>query len=114
MFLTSGKCQRTAEDAKSELLSLAPLVGFESADSIRSIDGPHFALYVKDELERRYRPIALIFGESQIMTSLEIPLQSFAEQVARDFVLAREDQHNVNTPSGCLCEQPNTAGPAYQ
>ena len=89
----------SAEEAKDDLLTLAPLINIDDAVSSGPLEAPHFALYVKDELERRYGPDALVRGGWQVMTSLDIDLQRLAEKAARDWVGARAQQHDVNNAS---------------
>ena len=47
------------------------------------IIAPHFAKYVREELERRFGPALLLSGGLQIYTSLNLEMQSQAECVAR-------------------------------
>lgn len=47
------------------------------------IVAPHFALYVRKELEQRFGPQQVLRGGLQVFTSLDLALQSQAECVAR-------------------------------
>jgi membrane peptidoglycan carboxypeptidase len=85
-----------AAAAKALPLALAPLIPAEVAATTGPLEAPHFVLYVQRELEQRYGPEALIKGGWQVTTSLDLNLQHYAEQTARDWVAARAGQHDVN------------------
>jgi membrane peptidoglycan carboxypeptidase len=86
----------TAEVAKARPLDLAPLIPAEMAAASSVLEAPHFVLYVRNLLERRYGPEALTRGGWQITTSLDLNLHLMAEQVVREQVALRAAEHNVS------------------
>ncbi len=89
----------TAESAKEKVITLAPLIPVEYDADTELLEAPHFVLYVQNQLEKRYGPEALIRGGWQIQTTLDLNLQKFAEQAAREWVAARAGQHDVDNAS---------------
>jgi penicillin-binding protein 1C len=89
----------TAQAAKEEAIELAPLISpdFDAASSV--LEAPHFVLYVRNELERRYGAEALVKGGWQIKTTLDLNLQRFVEQAAEEWVASRAGQHDVDNAS---------------
>ncbi|HET6443526.1 MAG TPA: transglycosylase domain-containing protein [candidate division Zixibacteria bacterium] len=88
-----------AQAAKDEPVELAPLIPANVDLATGELLAPHFILYVRDELEKRYGAEALVKGGWQIKTSLDLNLQRFAEQAAREWVESRAGQHDVNNAS---------------
>ncbi len=88
-----------AEIAKAEPINLAPLLpsDFDLTSSV--LEAPHFVLYVQNQLEQRFGPEALTRGGWQITTTLDLDLQRYIEQVAREWIAARAAQHDVNNAS---------------
>ncbi|MGD2048987.1 MAG: transglycosylase domain-containing protein [Chloroflexota bacterium] len=88
-----------AEKAKAETLVLASQISddFDSGSAI--LEAPHFVLYVQNQIEQRYGPDALTRGGWQITTTLDLTLQKYAEQAAREWIAARASQHDVNNAS---------------
>lgn len=91
-----------AEVAKGAPLQLAPLMPIQIEVANKVLEAPHFVLYVKDELERKYGPDALVKGGWQITTSLDLDLQNLAEQAVRDQVAAQAPNHDVSNGSVVL------------
>jgi membrane peptidoglycan carboxypeptidase len=88
-----------AQVAKAEALALAPLISAELDPTTDVLKAPHFVLYVQHLLEQRYGPDALTRGGWQITTSLDLTLQEFSEQTAREWITVREAEHDVNNAS---------------
>jgi penicillin-binding protein 1C len=88
-----------AQAAKEEVIHLSPLISVDLSGVDRVLEAPHFVLYAQNELEKRYGSDALTRGGWQITTSLDLNLQKFAEQAARDWVASRAGQHDVNNAS---------------
>ncbi|NLX43046.1 MAG: penicillin-binding protein [Chloroflexi bacterium] len=71
----------TAEEAflaKQEQLTIAP--------ATIDMQTPHWVLYVRDVLERRYGSDAVYGGGLQVITSIDLNIQSTIEQMAREHV----------------------------
>ena len=91
--------QAPLNEAKSQSLVLAPLIPAEFNTAEDVLQAPHFVLYVQSLLEERYGPDALTRGGWQITTSLNLQLQNYAEQAAREWVAGRAAVHDVNNAS---------------
>ncbi|MFW6062764.1 MAG: transglycosylase domain-containing protein [Chloroflexota bacterium] len=85
-----------ARVAQGAPLQLAPLLPAQGQDRQRTMEAPHFVLYVQNYLEQRYGPDALTRGGWQITTSLDLGIQDLAQQAVRDQVAARRAAHDVN------------------
>lgn len=85
-----------AEVARSAPIRLVPRISLEEEAASKVLEAPHFVLYAQAQLERRYGPDALVRGGWQVTTSLDLNIQQFAEQAARDQVAARAAEHNVS------------------
>ncbi|HZD11157.1 MAG TPA: transglycosylase domain-containing protein [Candidatus Binatia bacterium] len=73
----------------------------------RTLQAPHFVLYVQRQLEARYGPDALTRGGWQITTSLDLNIQNLAEQALREQVAARAAQHDVNNGAAVVLKPAN-------
>ncbi len=91
--------QIEASEAKAQALELASRISSDFDIASGVLEAPHFVLYAQNQLERRYGPQALIQGGWQITTTLDLNLQKFVEQSARDWIAARGAQHDVNNAS---------------
>jgi membrane peptidoglycan carboxypeptidase len=91
-----------AEVAKGAPLQLAPLMPVQIEVANKTLEAPHFVLYVQNELERRYGPDALVKGGWQVTTSLDLDLHNLAEQAIRDQVAAKSANHDVSNGSVVL------------
>ena len=60
-----------------------------------SFEAPHFVLYVRQELEKRYGPELVYGGGLQVYTTLDLDLQKQVESIARAHI-ARLEGHNVH------------------
>jgi membrane peptidoglycan carboxypeptidase len=89
----------TAEVAKSRRLAVAPLIPADLAAASSVLEAPHFVLYIRNLLERRYGAEALTRGGWQITTSLDLEMQWMAEQVVREQVALRAAEHSVSNAS---------------
>ncbi|MBP7999122.1 MAG: penicillin-binding protein [Chloroflexi bacterium] len=99
MVLDGTITQLDAEVAKAEAIILAPLIPSETEASSKTLEAAHFVLYIQNFLEQRYGPDALIKGGWQITTSLDLNIQHFAEQAAREWVALHAQPHDVNNAS---------------
>ncbi len=90
--LTPGE----AAAARQEPIVLAPLLSPDESAGATYLDTPHFALYVQEELARRYGPDAFQQNGWQVTTTLDLDIQRLAEQVARERVAARAGAHDVS------------------
>ncbi|UCG24692.1 MAG: transglycosylase domain-containing protein [Chloroflexota bacterium] len=88
-----------AEAAKQEQLELVAPIPVEVEAAAGVLEAPHFILYVQDMLERRYGPDALTRGGWQITTTLDLDLQRYAENAAREWIASRAAAHDVNNAS---------------
>ncbi|NPA90444.1 MAG: penicillin-binding protein [Chloroflexi bacterium] len=71
-----------------------------------SFEAPHFVLYVRQELEKRYGPELVYGGGLQVYTTLDLDLQRAVERIARSHV-ERLKGHNVNN-AAVVVLRPNT------
>ncbi len=85
-----------AEVARTMPLTLRPLITANQEATSSVLEAPHFILYVQNELEKKYGPDALVRGGWQITTSLDLSLQQFVEQAAREQVALRQAEHDVS------------------
>lgn len=85
-----------AQIAKGVDIRIVPRITLEEEVGGAVLQAPHFVLYVQDELEQRYGPDALIRGGWQITTSLDMDIQTVAEETAQAQVAARAAQHDVS------------------
>ncbi|MCL4869965.1 MAG: transglycosylase domain-containing protein [Anaerolineae bacterium] len=100
LMVTDGVIsQLDAEVAKAESITLVPLIPVATEASSKTLEAAHFVLYVQNFLERRYGPDALIKGGWQITTSLDLNIQHFSEQAAREWISLHQANHNVNNAS---------------
>lgn len=81
----------TAEEAAAA--DAAPLPASQTPIDMKA---PHFVVYVKQELERRYGPEVLYKAGLQVYTTLDYSLQQQAEEIVRSHVLAQQDRHLTN------------------
>jgi membrane peptidoglycan carboxypeptidase len=84
------------EAATAEPLQMASLMPAASEETNTILEAPHFVLYVQQLLESRYGPEALTRGGWQITTTLDLRLQTYVEQAAREWIASRAAQHDVN------------------
>ncbi|MFH1484976.1 MAG: PBP1A family penicillin-binding protein [Chloroflexota bacterium] len=81
--------EKEAEEAKKEELHFAT--------QTIPIQAPHFVMYVRELLERKYGVDAVYRGGLQVTTSLDLELQETAEGMAREQVekLEKNNAHNA-------------------
>jgi len=60
------------------------------------IKAPHFVMYVRELLEKRYGTDVLYRGGLRVYTTLDLRLQSLAERIAREHVARLKDRHVTN------------------
>jgi len=99
---------RAAKERQAEVLGLMVRQGYISeqiaeaalrqelkfARLRKDIEAPHFVMYVRDILERRYGVARLYSGGFRVFTTLDLNAQRAAEEVARSHV-ARIREHDV-------------------
>lgn len=88
-----------AQVAKAETIVLASLIPAEVEASSKALEAAHFVLYVQNFLEQRYGADALIKGGWQITTSLDLNIQQYSEQAAREWIAINAQPHDVNNAS---------------
>jgi len=88
MYLQGYITAEEAWKAKQEPLVIAP-PGFD-------IKAPHFVLYVRDLLEKRYGTKAVYGGGLQVITSLDLNVQEKAQEIARQHIERLRDEHNAH------------------
>jgi len=88
-----------ADEAKKEILAFAP--------PITPMKAPHFVIYVKDELSRRYGQQVVEKGGLRVYTTLDLNLQEMAEQAVKKNVNGIEKSFNVHNGSA-LITKPKT------
>ncbi|HHX43464.1 MAG TPA: penicillin-binding protein [Chloroflexi bacterium] len=88
MFLQGYITAEEAMAAKQETLVLAP-PRFD-------IKAPHFVMYVRDELERRFGTEAVYGGGLQVITSIDLEAQAEAERIAREHIDTFREPHNAH------------------
>lgn len=81
--------ERQAEEAANQPLDYQPMQG--------GIEAPHFVMYVRDLLERRYGTRLLYSGGLTVHTSIDLDMQKIAERIARQQVakLTKDSIHNA-------------------
>ncbi|MBM3189117.1 MAG: penicillin-binding protein, partial [Chloroflexi bacterium] len=77
-----------AEAAKREAVVIAPLQVEMAA--------PHFVVYVRDILEKRYGREAVYGGGLQVITSIDLGIQAKAEELARKQIAAIRQERNAH------------------
>lgn len=103
LMVTDGFIARAdAEVAKRLPITLAPRIPPNVEAASKAIEAPHFVLYVRDELERRYGPEALLRGGWQVTTSLDLPMFKLAEQALREQVAARQATNDVSNGAAVI------------
>ncbi|MFW6068343.1 MAG: transglycosylase domain-containing protein [Chloroflexota bacterium] len=98
-----------ARVAQGAPLRLQPLLPDNTGDrSLReTLQAPHFVIYVQRLLEERYGADALSRGGWQITTSLDLSIQTVAQQAVRDQVAARAARHDVNNGAAVVLKPAN-------
>jgi penicillin-binding protein 1C len=91
--------QEEAETAKKEILAFAP--------QAIPIKAPHFVLYVKDELSRRYGQQVVEKGGLQVYTTLDLDVQELAEKAVQKNIEEVEERFNLHNGSA-LVTKPKT------
>ncbi|MEM7802676.1 MAG: transglycosylase domain-containing protein, partial [Chloroflexota bacterium] len=102
-----------AKDRQWIVLNLMVSEGFLNADEINeiyqeqiefasqevSLNAPHFATYVRQQLELQYGSEELANSGFQVTTSLDLNMQLTAEELARKHVNELRNVHNLNNAS---------------
>ena len=86
--------------AKAIELEIQPLIA--ETPEVTTLLAPHFVLYVQNELASQYGAEALIRGGWQVTTSLDLTMQTTAEQIVREQVASRRDAHNVTNGTAVI------------
>jgi len=92
--------QAQADAAYAEPLSLRP----QRVD----MKAPHFVVYVKQELERRYGTEILYRGGWQVITTLDLTYQERAQRIARTHVAALQAQGRDVDSAALVALRPET------
>lgn len=88
LMISEGYIDRTqAEAAYLEPLNFA-------AQEV-SLQAPHFAVYVRQQLEEMYGPEMVANGGLRVTTTLDLDFQRLAEQLARQHVSQIDPAHNL-------------------
>jgi len=88
-----------AQAAEKEILTFAP--------RIIPIKAPHFVLYIKDELSKRYGPQVVEKGGLQVYTTLDINIQEEAEKAVKKNIESIKTRYNCNNGAS-LITKPST------
>ncbi|MFQ5944993.1 MAG: penicillin-binding protein [Anaerolineae bacterium] len=72
------------------------------------IIAPHFANYVRQELETRYGSDLVLRGGLRVYTTVDLELQTLAEQVVRDHVAVLQAQERDVTNGALVALKPTT------
>lgn len=90
-------------EAQAEAAAKQPL---EYQPMKYGIEAPHFVMYVRDLLERKYGPRTLYSGGLTVHTTIDLDMQRVAERIARRQVekLAKDNIHNA----ALVAMRPNT------
>ncbi|MFZ2522023.1 MAG: PBP1A family penicillin-binding protein [Minisyncoccia bacterium] len=87
-MLRDGKVTKEEqESAKKEVVSFVP----KSATGIKA---PHFVMYIKDYLEKKYGVDVLEHGGLRVITTLNYSLQAKAEEIAKKYAEINEKDFN--------------------
>ena len=78
LYLEGYVSAEEAFAAKQETLKIAP--------ATIDMQAPHWVLYVRDQLEKRYGTDMVYGGGLQVITSIDMEIQNTVEQMARDHV----------------------------
>ena len=101
-MLREGQISREAWlAAKTEPIEISP--GIEERFDIIA---PHFAQYVRKELEQKFGPEKVLRGGLRVYTSLDLPMQSQAECVARAHVARLSGEIGDTLPADELAKCP--------
>lgn len=88
------------EEAAREQVSFMP----QKADGIRA---PHFVFFIREYLERQYGQRAIEESGLRIITSLDMNLQTKAEEIVRKYALENVDKFNAEN-AGLVAVDPKT------
>ena len=72
-----------------------------------SLTAPHFAVYVRQQLEAQFGAEVVANGGLQVTTSLDLDIQQLGEQLARQHVAAVGPEHNL-TNAALVALKPGT------
>ncbi len=75
------------DDTKKEVVEFLPNTGL-------GIKAPHFVMFVKDYLEKKYGSDVLEAGGLKVITTLNYDLESRAEAVAKQYALSNKENFN--------------------
>ncbi len=100
MYLQGYITAEEATQAKQQPLRYAPK-RFE-------IKAPHFVMYVRQLLEQRYGTDLLFHGGLKVTTTIDLELQTLAEEVARGHVRKLQAEQRDVTNAGLVTIDPRT------
>ncbi|NLG50177.1 MAG: penicillin-binding protein, partial [Chloroflexi bacterium] len=88
MYLQGYITAEEAWEAKQETLVIAP----PRFDMV----APHYVLYVRDMLEKRFGTEAVYGGGLQVITAIDLEVQAKAEEIARARIAEMREPHNAH------------------
>jgi penicillin-binding protein 1C len=91
--------QEVADQTEAEILAYAP--------HAINIKAPHFVIYVKEELAKRYGQQVVEKGGLQVYTTLDLKVQEMAEAAVISNIESIKERYNVNNGSA-LVTRPDT------
>lgn len=89
-----------AERAKQEAVVIVPEGG--------ALIAPHFVIYVRDELEKKYGKEAVYSGGLQVITSIDLDIQAKAQEIARQHIAKIRAERNAHNAAVVVLD-PKTA-----
>lgn len=90
------------EEARKTEVTFAP-------QSDHGIKAPHFVIYVREYLEKKYGPGVLENGGLRVTTTIDYDLQAKAEELALKHALSNEENYNAEN-IGLVAIDPKTGG----
>lgn len=92
-----------SEDKMNEALNEETPVALR----LTNIKAPHFVLWVKEQLEREYGEAVVERGGLNVITTIDLEKQNFAEEAVRENVAERGERYGFNN-SGLVSLDPKT------
>jgi len=83
---------------KESTQALAEKVEFKPTDE-ESLKAPHFVIFVKEYLEKKYGEAAVREGGLKVITTLDYTLEKKAEEIAKRYALQNEKNFNAENAS---------------
>ncbi len=96
MYLQGYITAEQALAAKQQALVIAP----PSFDIV----APHYVLYVRDLLEKRYGSDAVYGGGLQVTTAIDLDIQNKAQELVQQHIAAISEKHNVHNAAAVVLD----------